>query len=75
MPEQGLVELDPGVEDIHSQVEMMLTVSLGDLGKRIHTGRSRNDQVMVDIKLFLREELQEIVEAVNNPGHGVAVTG
>jgi len=63
---QGLVKLDPGVEDIHSQVEMMLTVSLGDLGKRIHTGRSRNDQVMVDIKLFLREELQEIVDAVND---------
>ncbi len=64
--EQGLVELDPGVEDIHSQVEMMLIASLGDLGKRIHTGRSRNDQVMVDIKLFLRDELQEIVSAVNS---------
>ncbi|MDX2429303.1 MAG: argininosuccinate lyase [Bacteroides sp.] len=64
--EQGLVELDPGVEDIHSQVEMMLTQSLGDLGKRIHTGRSRNDQVMVDIKLFLRKELQEVVGAVNS---------
>lgn len=61
----GKVKLDPGVEDIHSQVEMMLTASLGDLGKRIHTGRSRNDQVMVDIKLFLREEIQEIVAAVN----------
>jgi argininosuccinate lyase len=64
--DQGGVKLDPGVEDIHSQVEMMLTVSLGDLGKRIHTGRSRNDQVMVDIKLFLREELQEIVGAVHS---------
>ena len=64
--EQGKLELDPGVEDIHSQVEMMLTASLGDLGKRIHTGRSRNDQVMVDIKLFLRDELQEIVSAVNS---------
>lgn len=62
---KGLVKLDPGVEDIHSQVEMMLTSSLGDLGKRIHTGRSRNDQVMVDIKLYLREELQEIVGEVN----------
>ncbi|MEN8157662.1 MAG: argininosuccinate lyase [Bacteroidota bacterium] len=60
---KGEVALDPGVEDIHSQVEMMLTASLGDLGKRIHTGRSRNDQVMVDIKLFLREELREITEA------------
>jgi argininosuccinate lyase len=57
----GEVALDEGVEDIHSQVEMMLTSSLGDLGKRIHTGRSRNDQVMVDIKLFLRDEIKEIV--------------
>lgn len=65
----GKVKLDPGVEDIHSQVEMMLTASLGDLGKRIHTGRSRNDQVMVDIKLFLREEIQEIVGAVNTLSH------
>lgn len=64
--ERGLVELDPGVEDIHSQVEMMLTESLGDLGKRIHTGRSRNDQVMVDIKLFLRKELQDVLGAVNS---------
>ena len=64
--DRGAVVLDPGVEDIHSQVEMMLTVSLGDMGKRIHTGRSRNDQVMVDIKLFLREELQEIVGAVQS---------
>jgi argininosuccinate lyase len=63
--EQGLVKLDPGMEDIHSQVEMMLTASLGDIGKRIHTGRSRNDQVMVDIKLYLREEIQEIVIATN----------
>lgn len=64
--ERGMVKLDPGVEDIHSQVEMLLTASLGDLGKRIHTGRSRNDQVMVDIKLFLREELQEIVTAADS---------
>lgn len=64
--QNGKVKLDPGVEDIHSQVEMMLTASLGDLGKRIHTGRSRNDQVMVDIKLFLREELQEIAGLVNS---------
>jgi argininosuccinate lyase len=64
--DQGMLKLDPGVEDIHSQVEMLLTASLGDLGKRIHTGRSRNDQVMVDIKLFLREELQEIVTAVQS---------
>ena len=66
--ELGKITLDPGVEDIHSQVEMLLTASLGDLGKRIHTGRSRNDQVMVDIKLFLRDELQEIVGAVSDLG-------
>jgi argininosuccinate lyase len=58
---RGKITLDAEVEDIHSQVEWMLTESLGDLGKRIHTGRSRNDQVMVDIKLFLRDEMQEIV--------------
>jgi len=54
----GRLKLDPGIEDIHSQVEMMLTRNLGDLGKLIHTGRSRNDQVMVDIKLFLRDQIQ-----------------
>jgi argininosuccinate lyase len=58
----GLV-LGAGMEDIHTQVEMMLTLSLGETGKKIHTGRSRNDQVMVDIKLFLRDELQGIAEA------------
>jgi argininosuccinate lyase len=57
---KGTLELDTGVEDIHSQVEMMLTKKLGDLGKRVHTGRSRNDQVMLDIKLFLRDQLQEV---------------
>jgi argininosuccinate lyase len=64
LAEKGEVVLDPGVEDIHSQVEMMLTSSLGELGKKIHTGRSRNDQVMVDIKLFLREEIQNIADGV-----------
>ena len=59
--QEGRMALDPGVEDIHSQVEMMLTRKLGDLGKKIHTGRSRNDQVMVDIKLFLRDEIKEVV--------------
>jgi len=61
---QGELELEPGMEDIHSQVEMMLTNKLGDLGKMIHTGRSRNDQVMVDIKLFMREEIKSIVKEV-----------
>ncbi len=60
----GQLSLEEGVEDIHSQVEMELTAELGDLGKRIHTGRSRNDQVMVDIKLFVRDALQEVAEAV-----------
>lgn len=68
MAEEGDISLDEGVEDIHSQVEMMLTASLGDLGKRIHTGRSRNDQVMVDIKLFLREELEGIIRLSHELG-------
>ncbi|MDF1573740.1 MAG: argininosuccinate lyase [Bacteroidales bacterium] len=58
---EGVLKLDPGVEDIHSQVEMVLTRELGDIGKKIHTGRSRNDQVMVDVKLFLRDQIREIV--------------
>jgi argininosuccinate lyase len=56
----GSLTLNPGVEDIHSQVELNLTRQLGELGKKIHTGRSRNDQVMVDIKLFLRDQLKEL---------------
>jgi argininosuccinate lyase len=58
----GKLTLGEGVEDIHTQVEMVLTRKLGDMGKKIHTGRSRNDQVMVDIKLFLREEIKLAVE-------------
>ena len=53
----GTFTLEPGVEDIHSQIELLLTESLGDIGKKIHSARSRNDQVLVDIKLFLRAEL------------------
>jgi argininosuccinate lyase len=56
--------LDDGVEDIHSQVEIMLTRSLGEAGKKIHSARSRNDQVLVDIKLFLRSELEDLVKAI-----------
>jgi len=56
--------LDPGVEDIHSQVEILLTASLGDAGKKIHSARSRNDQVLVDIKLFLRAELMNLTASV-----------
>lgn len=58
---QGDFKIEAGVEDIHSQVEMELTRRLGDDGKKIHSGRSRNDQVLVDLKLFLREELQSVV--------------
>ncbi|MCX6204550.1 MAG: argininosuccinate lyase [Bacteroidetes bacterium] len=60
----GAFTLDSGVEDIHSQVEMMLTESLGDIGKKIHSARSRNDQVLVDIKLFLRAELISMSNAI-----------
>jgi argininosuccinate lyase len=54
-------KLDTGVEDIHSQVELMLTQKLGDAGKKIHSARSRNDQVLVDLKLFLRAEIEKTV--------------
>ncbi len=56
--------IDPDVEDIHSQIELMLTRRVGDAGKKIHTGRSRNDQVAVDIKLFLRDEILSVKEQV-----------
>jgi len=62
--EDGQFVIEDGVEDVHSQVEMMLTRKLGDMGKKIHSGRSRNDQVLVDLKLFTRHELMEIVEDV-----------
>lgn len=59
--EKGIFTIEPGVEDVHSQVEMLLTQRIGDAGKKIHSGRSRNDQVLVDLKLFFRNELQKIV--------------
>ena len=62
--ERGEFEIEEGVEDVHSQVEMILTRRLGDMGKKIHSGRSRNDQVLVDLKLFTRHELKEIADAV-----------
>ena len=62
--ETGTFIIEQGVEDIHSQVELMLTRKLGDIGKKIHSGRSRNDQVLLDLKLFTRHELQEICEGV-----------
>lgn len=58
--EAGEFRIEADVEDIHSQVELLLTRRLGDVGKKIHAGRSRNDQVLVDLKLFLRDELQAI---------------
>lgn len=60
----GEFKLDEGVEDIHSQVELLLTQRIGDAGKKIHSGRSRNDQVLLDIKLFLRAELKQLSKEV-----------
>ncbi len=62
----GTFKLEPGVEDIHSQIELLLTESLGDIGKKIHSARSRNDQVLVDIKLFLRAELISLSAVVQS---------
>ena len=62
--EDGSFVLEPDVEDIHSQVELLLTRKLGEVGKKIHSGRSRNDQVLVDIKLFLKDELLAVREEV-----------
>ncbi|MCH5234205.1 MAG: argininosuccinate lyase [Muribaculaceae bacterium] len=61
--EKGDFKIDEGVEDVHSQIEFMLTNKLGDIGKKIHSGRSRNDQVLVDLKLFFRDEIKKIAEA------------
>lgn len=60
----GTFRIADDVEDVHSQVELMLTEKLGDLGKKVHTGRSRNDQVLVDVKLFTRHELQKTASKV-----------
>lgn len=64
--EAGEFAIEEGIEDVHSQVELMLTRKLGDIGKKIHSGRSRNDQVLVDLKLFIRSELQQIVELTDH---------
>ncbi len=63
--EDGLFVIEEGVEDVHSQVELMLTRKLGDMGKKIHSGRSRNDQVLVDLKLFTRAQIEEVVQLVS----------
>ena len=62
--EAGRFAIEPGTEDVHSQVELMLTRRLGDAGKKIHSGRSRNDQVLVDLKLFIRDELRQCADGV-----------
>ena len=62
--ERGEFTIEEGVEDVHSQVELMLTRELGDMGKKIHSGRSRNDQVLVDLKLFMRDEMKSVAKAV-----------
>lgn len=61
---QGAFVIEDGIEDVHSQVEWMLTQKLGDAGKKIHSGRSRNDQVLVDLKMYMRQQIREITEQV-----------
>lgn len=63
--EEGHFTIENDVEDVHSQIELMLTRKLGDVGKKIHSGRSRNDQVLVDLKLFTREHIKTVVESVS----------
>lgn len=67
--EKGEFVIEDGVEDVHSQVELMLTRRLGDIGKKIHSGRSRNDQVLLDLKLFTRTQIKEVTEAVEQLFH------
>lgn len=62
----GRFKIENGVEDVHSQVEFMLTERIGDAGKKIHSGRSRNDQVLVDLRIFLRRQIWEIVEDIDH---------
>ncbi len=63
---EGRFEIEPDVEDVHSQVELMLTRKLGDIGKKVHTGRSRNDQVLVDLKLYARARIERTVAKVDS---------
>jgi argininosuccinate lyase len=62
--EKGNFKIEEGVEDIHSQIELLLTKKLGDVGKKIHSGRSRNDQVLLDVKLFIRSEIQNLTQEI-----------
>lgn len=64
--QEGRFVIEPDVEDVHSQVELMLTRKLGDIGKKVHTGRSRNDQVLVDLKLFTRAGIEKTVRKVES---------
>lgn len=66
MIRRGEFIIEEGIEDVHSQVELMLTRRLGDIGKKIHSGRSRNDQVLLDLKLFTRRQLQLVAKDVKN---------
>ena len=66
LADNGNFAIEEGVEDVHSQVELLLTRKLGDMGKKIHSGRSRNDQVLVDLKLFARAEIEKTVAAVSD---------
>ncbi len=63
---RGEFTIEPDVEDVHSQVELLLTQKIGDLGKKIHAGRSRNDQVLVDLRLFTRAEIRKLVEKIRS---------
>ena len=63
---KGQFAIEDGIEDVHSQVELMLTRKLGDMGKKIHSGRSRNDQVLVDLKLFTRARIKEVADATKD---------
>ena len=67
--EKGNFRIEDDIEDVHSQVELMLTRRLGDVGKKVHTGRSRNDQVLVDLKLFARAEIEKTVRKVESLFH------
>lgn len=69
MIDRGDFTIEDGVEDVHSQVEFLLTQKLGDIGKKIHSGRSRNDQVLVDLKLFFRDQMRGIASAVERLFH------
>ena len=66
MTQRGEFQIEEGIEDVHSQVELMLTRRLGDLGKKIHSGRSRNDQVLLDLKLFTRHQLRLVAESTHD---------